>query len=470
MNFTHLHVHTSYSFLDGQCKHPELIARAKELGMNAIAITDHNHLGGTYSFQQECKKQGIKPILGYEVYWTEDRHILAKSSDERNILAAQKALSAKVINQEEYDAITTKGSKKSSKIKVSDIREKIKPYAYDTKQYHLILIAMDQEGWNNIIKLQSESAVDCTFNGRFLCDNELLERYSEGILCTTACIANRIARYINRDNDYAAAENLLIAWNNIFKGRFFLEIQPLNHIDQVRVNKFYTEMSKKYFIPLVATNDVHYIYKEDHDDHDTLLCIGTGKKKSDYDRMKYTNDFWLRSYDEMLKAFQLQYEFNYEELPENYLDRVKEALENTNKVADRIEENIKIGSDVPLIPKVKLKEGQNAPDYLTIQCFKNLYKLAETDEYVKEHLREYEKRLDTELDVIIPKGFADYFLVVQEYVEWCRHNHIIVGPGRGSAAGSLALYLLGITKIADPLKYHLLFERFLSKDRTALPD
>ena len=273
MNFTHLHVHTSYSFLDGQCKHPELIARAKELGMNAIAITDHNHLGGTYSFQQECKKQGIKPILGYEAYWTEDRHILAKSSDERNILAAQKALSTKVINQEEYDAITTKGSKKSSKIKVSDIREKIKPYAYDTKQYHLILIAMNQEGWNNIIKLQSESAVDCTFNGRFLCDNELLKRYSEGILCTTACIANRIARYINRDNDYSAAENLLIAWNNIFKGRFFLEIQPLNHIDQVRVNKFYTEMSKKYFIPLVATNDVHYIYKEDHDVHDTLLCI-----------------------------------------------------------------------------------------------------------------------------------------------------------------------------------------------------
>lgn len=470
MNFTHLHVHTSYSFLDGQCKHPELIARAKELGMNAIAITDHNHLGGTYSFQQECKKQGIRPILGYEAYWTEDRHILAKSSDERNILAAQKALSAKVINQEEYDAITTKGSKKSSKIKVSDIREKIKPYAYDTKQYHLILIAMNQEGWNNIIKLQSESAVDCTFNGRFLCDNELLERYSEGILCTTACIANRIARYINRDNDYSAAENLLITWNNIFKGRFFLEIQPLNHIDQVRVNKFYTEMSKKYFIPLVATNDVHYIYKEDHDDHDTLLCIGTGTKKSDTERLKYTNDFWLRSYDEMIEAFNLQYENHKDILPEDYFSYVQSALSNTNAIANAVDENIRIGSDKPLIPQVKLPEGETAADVFKKRCIEALNNLAEENEYVRTNFLTYKSRLQTEFDVVIPKGFADYFLVVDEYVKWARNNNIPVGPGRGSAAGSLCLYLLGITKIIDPIKSDLLFERFLNPSRTALPD
>lgn len=467
-NLTHLHVHTSYSFLDGMCKPHELIARAKELGMSSIAITDHNHIGGSYDFQKECKNQGIKPILGLEAYWTEDMTELSKPSEERNLDSYKKALEAAEITLTEYDVITKKT--KNSKIKVTEVKEKCKPYAYDTHQYHIIFLAMNQTGWNNLIKLQSEAAVNCTFNGRFLCDNKLIEKYNEGLICTTACVANRIARYINRDKNEAAAKQLLLSWFNIFKDRFYLEIQPLNLKDQINVNKFYLKMSEEYNISIIATNDIHYIYKEDHDDHDTLLCIGTGKKKSDYDRMKYTNDFWLRSYDEMLKAFQLQYEFNYEELPENYLDRVKEALENTNKVADRIEENIKIGSDVPLIPKVKLKEGQNAPDYLTIQCFKNLYKLAETDEYVKEHLREYEKRLDTELDVIIPKGFADYFLVVQEYVEWCRNHKIPLGCGRGSAAGSLALYLLGITKIADPLKYHLLFERFLSKDRTALPD
>ena len=305
-NLTHLHVHTSYSFLDGMCKPHELIARVKELGMSAIAITDHNHIGGSYDFQKECKNQGIKPILGLEAYWTEDMTELSKPSEERNLDSYKKALEAAAITLTEYDVITKKS--KNSKVKVTEVKEKCKPYAYDTHQYHIIFLAMNQTGWNNLIKLQSEAAVNCTFNGRFLCDNKLIEKYNEGLICTTACVANRIARYINRDKNEAAAKQLLLSWFNIFKDRFYLEIQPLNLKDQINVNKFYLKMSEEYNIPIIATNDVHYIYKEDHDDHDTLLCIGTGKKKSDYNRMKYTNDFWLRSYDEMLKAFQLQYE------------------------------------------------------------------------------------------------------------------------------------------------------------------
>mgnify|MGYP003224722193 FL=1 len=282
-DYVHLHVHTSYSFLDGECKPNKLIARAKELGMNAIAITDHNHLGGTLEFQKECLANDIKPILGLEAYYTEDMNMLAKPAEERNQIAADAALKADAITLAEYNVIMKK--EKNSKIKVSDVRDKIKPYNYDTKQYHIIFIAMNQQGWRNLIKLQSEAAVRCTFNGRFLCDNELIRKYSEGIICTTACIANRIARYVNK-NQLDKAEDLLTIWHDIFQDRFYLEIQPLAIPDQMRVNDFYIRMGKKYNIPLISTNDVHYIYKEDHDDHDTLMCIGTGTKKTDTNRMK----------------------------------------------------------------------------------------------------------------------------------------------------------------------------------------
>ena len=468
-NLTHLHVHTSYSFLDGECKPHELIARAKELGMTAIAITDHNHMGGTYAFQKECKAQGLKPILGLEAYYTEDRHILSKPSEERNFMAAQKALASNAITESEYEVLTNKEAKKNSKLKISDLREKIKPYQYDTKQYHIIFLAMNQTGWNNLIKLQSEAAVDCTFNGRFLCDNELIKKYNEGIICTTACIANRIARYVN-NNQLEEAEDLLTIWHSIFQDRFYLEIQPLAVDDQTRVNAFYIKMSEKYNIPLVATNDVHYIYKEDHDDHDTLLCIGTGKKKKDVDRLRYSNDYWLRTREEMVQAFKFQYHNSYDILPDNYFEYVEKALDNTNIIASRIDSNIKIGSSTPMIPQVKLEDGENANDYFSKQCYKGLYELAKKDKFVSDHIDIYERRLVTELNVIIPKGFASYFLVVDEYTKWSRDNDIFVGPGRGSAAGSLALYLLGVTKVIDPIKSNLLFERFLNPDRTALPD
>lgn len=466
-NFTHLHLHTSYSVLDGMCKLEELIPKAKSLGMKALAITDHNHLGGTYQFQKICLENDIKPILGYEAYYTEDTSILSLPIEERNKMAADSALKNGAISEAEYEAYFKTGSTKN--IKKSDVKKKIEPYAYSTKQYHIIFIAKNQIGWQNLIKLQSESAEKCTFNGRFLCDNDLIRKYSEGIICTTACIANRIARYVNEDK-HEEAETLLKTWYEIFGADFYLEIQPLPMKEQVRVNSFYIQMSEKYSIPLIATNDVHYIEKTDHDDHDTLLCIGTGKFKSDWNRMKYSNDFWLRSYDEIIEAFEYQeYKFK-EDLPQHYMDKVKEALENTNHVADMVEKNIQIGSKTPLIPQVKLPEGETAEHRLAKRCWKALYNLALKDEYVKDNLKIYEKRLHEELEVINPKGFASYLLVVDEFITWANKNNCLTGVGRGSAAGSLCLYLLGITKVVDPIKNGLLFSRFLTKDRTAMPD
>lgn len=465
--FIHLHLHTSYSVLDGMCKLNELIPRAKELGMKALAITDHNHLGGTYQFQLICQENGIKPILGYEAYYTDDTSILSLPSEGRNKMAADKALKAGVISEAEHKAMFSKGTVKN--IKKADVKKKIEPYAYSTKQYHIIFIAMNQIGWRNIIKLQSESAEKCTFNGRFLCDNNLIKKYNEGIICTTACIANRIARFVNSDQ-LNKAEELLKEWHNIFQDRFYLEIQPLDLEEQVKVNAFYIKMSEKYNIPLIATNDVHYVRKEDHDDHDTLLCIGTGTFKSAYNRMRYTNDFWLRSYDEMVEAFEEQLIYNNNLLPDNYMDYVGMAMANTVKIADRIEENIKIGSDTMLIPQVKLNDGETAEKVLAKRCWTELYKLAGRDQYVLTNLRKYEARLSEELKVINPKGFASYLLVVDEMIKWSNENGVTTGPGRGSAAGSLCLYLLGITKIVDPIKNGLLFSRFLTKDRTSPPD
>ncbi len=466
-NFTHLHLHTSYSVLDGMCKLEELIPKAKSLGMKALAITDHNHLGGTLQFQKICLENDIKPILGYEAYYTDNTNILSLPVEERNKMAANKALENGAISKEEFDAYFKKGSTKN--IKKETVKKKMEPYAYSTKQYHIIFIAKNQIGWQNLIRLQSESAKKCTFNGRFLCDNNLIKQYHEGIICTTACIANRIARFVNQDK-LEEAEALLKTWYDIFGADFYLEIQPLAMKEQIKVNLFYLGMSKKYSIKLIATNDVHYIEKSDHDDHDTLLCIGTGKFKLDYNRMKYTNDFWLRSYDEMIEAFEYQQYVFKDLVPEDYMDKVQEALENTNLVADKIDENIQIGSKVPLIPQIKLPEGETAEHRLAMRCWKALYDLALKDKYVLNNLKVYEARLKEELSVINPKGFASYMLVVEENIKWCNQNEIMTGPGRGSASGSLCLYLLGITKVVDPIKNGLLFSRFLTKDRTSPPD
>lgn len=472
-NFTHLHVHTGYSFLDGMCRIDELISRAKSLEMTALAITDHNHIGGTYEFQTKCVEAGIKPILGYEAYYNPDTDSINMAPEERKEAAAKKALALCAISQDEYDVLVL--GKKISKITKKSVEAKISAYMPDLRQYHVIFLAQNQKGWENIIRLQSESARLCTYRGRFTCNDALIEKYSDGVICTTACIASKIARIINNEGNYEAAEKFILNWQRIFSDRLYLEMQPLLHIDQIRVNAFLIKMSKKHSIPLIITNDVHYIAETDHDDHDTLLCIGTGHKKSynGPDRMRYSNEFWFRSYGEMLDALIMQQRLDLEEediLPVDYIEICREALEETNRLAGRISSSIKIGSDIPLIPKVRLEKDEAPENVLIKRCFENLYKLSQHDSYVKEHLLEYEERLHREIEVINPKGFASYILAVDEYVSWANKNGCVTGPGRGSAAGSLALYLLGVTKNTDPMKYGLLFERFLTKDRTALPD
>lgn len=449
MNFTHIHNHTYYSLLDGMGSPEERVIKAKELGMTALAITDHNHLGGVLDFQQACKKHGLKPLLGVELYWTWDSSIISLPLEDRDKIAITKAL-------EDGVEIPAKAKKK-------DIAELLKPYQYDTTGYHIILIAKNQIGWKNLCKLQSEAAEKGLFNGRFHCDNNMLRKYSEGLICTTACIGSVISdSFLNNKDEIAYS--IFNEWLNIFgSDNLFVEIQGLDWDKQYKVNKRLIELANNYDVKLIATNDVHYTNKDDNKDHDILLCIGTGKKVADENRMKYRHEFWMRSYDEMIEAFKRQ------DNSDNYINTIKEALANTNLIADMIDEDIKLGSSVPLFTKINIPNRFKTNEtYLTYQCWNRLYK------YLKKHpeynRKEYEKRLNWELYVINKKGYAPYMLTVQEYVEWANNNDCPTGPGRGSAAGSLVLFLLGITKVIDPIQYNLLFSRFLTMDRVALPD
>lgn len=448
-NFTHLHVHDVYSFLDGAGKIEDNVRRAKELGMTALASTNHNHIGGWLDFKLECEEQNIKPILGCEMYQTWDTNILSLTADERREIAIKKYEEATGLE------IPTKIGKK--KITKKEIGELIKDYSYDTKQYHLILLAMNQQGINNLIKLQSEAADKCTYNGRFCCDFEMLEKYNEGLICLSACLGGMIPRAIRKFP--SKVDELITNYKNIFGDRFYLEIQPLDVEEQHFVNTEIVKLSQQYNIELVATNDVHYTLEEDYDDHDTLLCIGIGKNKADENRMKYAHEFWVRDYDEMYNALSKH------DINDTIIEK---ALNNTNIIADRIESNLKIGSSKPLFPKVTLPQGLTPEQYLTLKSYKNLYK------YKIKHpeidILQYEKRLYEELDIINPKGFAPYILKIIENNEYCKSVDIPVGPGRGSAAGSLTLFLNGGTKVVDPIKYNLLFFRFLTKDRKDLPD
>ena len=463
--FTHLHVHTSYSFLDGYCHIPKLVSRAKELGMESLAITDHNHMGGIYEFLQECKKQDIKPILGYEGYQTWDTLSLSKPVEERWADAALKAKEAGDLTEKEAEDLAS-GKKGVKGIK--DIKARAEKHMYDTRQYHLILLAKNQTGLNNLIKLQSESAKVCTYNGRFLFDMPMLRKYSEGVICTTACVANMVASRVRKD-DLDKAEELILEYKNIFGDDFYLEVQPNAFDDQVKVNNFYLTMSQKHNIKLVATSDVHYILKTDNKDHDVLVCVGTGTDIYNPNRMKYDHNFWLKSEEEMQDGF--KYLINTSETEVN-VARAKyalylEAMHNTQEIANKVGE-YKLGSDVPLMPK--LPGVKNTKRKLRELAYKGLYELAKRYDYIANDIKRYEQRLAYELNIINYKNFADYMLIVREYINWADNNGVMTGPGRGSAAGSLVLWCIGITKNIDPIKYDLLFGRFLTIDRTGLPD
>lgn len=460
-NFTHLHVHTSFSFLDGYNSIKKAVARVKELGQTACAITDHNHLGGCPSFQDECAEQGIKPLLGMEGYYTPDMAQAGRPLEERRHDAARRAIEAGVLTEESI-----------VKMKKADLNKKVEPFMYDMHQYHILYIAKNNIGWRNLVKIQSESARLCTYNGRYLADMNLLRKYHEGIICTNACIGSYSAKMVERE-DYDAAEEYILGMKSIFGDDFYLEIQPLNIAQQRDTNLFYMEMARKHSIKAVATNDVHYTLKEDWDDHDTLLCIGTGKKKSDPDRMKYSHDFWIKSEEEMVESFEVQEETLSSKcddlaLLQEYRDFWIEALTNTQEVVSKCEDNIKLGSDKPLFSNVKTSYGRTPKQELHLFAWKGLYEyLAKHPEYDR---KEYENRLHNELEVICPKGFAPYMLAVREYVNWANSNGAPTGPGRGSAAGSLCLFCLGITRNIDPIQNNLLFSRFLTAGRNEMPD
>lgn len=461
MDFVHLHFHTSYSFLDGYNPIKKAVSRIKELGMSACAITDHNSLAGIPEFQAECINNNIKPILGLEGYYTWDIKECSKTLEERQADALNRAIEAGVLPD---NYLETKHKKK-------DYLETIKDYMYDTKQYHIILLAINQIGWHNLVKLQSEASRLCTFNGRFLCDNTLLRKYSEGIICQSACIGSPMAQLLI-NNRIEEAEQLILEWKDIFKDRFYLEIQPLNIPEQRLVNLKYMELCKKHNINPVATNDVHWTNYSDYEDHDTLLCIGTNKKKNDTNRMKYSNDFWIKSKEEMISSFNNQLKTINEEYNNqynnSYIDFYMEALNNTNVIANRIDNNIKLGSDKPLFSDVKVPHNLTPEQYLRLLAWNGLYKYLSNNKELDTRI--YEKRLAFELDIIINKGFAPYIIAVCEYTNWAKTHDCPIGPGRGSAAGSLVLFSIGITNNIDPIKYNLLFSRFLTKDRTAPPD
>ena len=397
MSFAHLHVHTEYSLLDGSNKIKEYVARVKELGMNSAAITDHGVMFGCIDFYKAAKEAGIKPILGCEVY---------------------------VAPGSRFDRETVKG---------------------EERYYHLVLLAENDLGYSNLTKIVSKGYVD-GFYYKPRVDMEILQQYHEGIIALSACLAGEVPRYLVR-NFYEEGKKAALRYQEIFgKGNFFLELQDHGIPEQRLVNQQLMRMSQETGIELVATNDVHYTYESDADSHDILLCIQTGKKVSDEDRMRYEGgQYYVKSEEEMRSLFPY----------------ALQALENTQKIADRCEVNIEFG--VTKLPWFDVPEGYTAWEYLNKLCREGLERLYDP---VTEELKE---RLDYELNTIRTMGYVDYFLIVWDFIKFARDHEIMVGPGRGSAAGSLVSYTLGITQL-DPMRYQLLFERFLNPERVTMPD
>lgn len=397
MAFTHLHVHTEYSLLDGSSKIKELTARVKELGMDSIAITDHGVMYGVIDFYKAAKEAGIKPIIGCEVYVTPGSR---------------------------FDRDNVSG---------------------EDRYYHLVLLAENNQGYQNLMKIVSKGFVD-GFYYRPRVDDELLKTYHEGIIALSACLAGEVQKFLERGMEEEAKKSAL-HYEEIFgKGNFFLELQDHGIPAQRMVNQGLIRLSQELSIDLVATNDCHYTYAEDATPHDILLCIQTGKKVSDTNRMRYEGgQYYIKSEEEMRKLFPY----------------AQEALDNTAKIARRCEVEIEFG--VTKLPKFEVPKGEDSWSYLNKLCDEGMCRRYPDDDGT---LR---KRLEYELNVIHNMGYVDYFLIVWDFIRFARSKGIPVGPGRGSAAGSIVSYCLEITNI-DPVRYGLLFERFLNPERISMPD
>ncbi|MDD6347496.1 MAG: DNA polymerase III subunit alpha [Lachnospiraceae bacterium] len=398
MAFAHLHVHTEYSLLDGSNKIKEYVERVKELGMTSAAITDHGAMYGCIDFYKAAREAGIKPILGCEVY------VAPGSRFDKE---------AGIVGEERY--------------------------------YHLVLLAENDLGYSNLMKIVSAGFVD-GFYYRPRVDKEILRRYHEGIIALSACLAGEVARDLVR-MDYPKAKAAALEYSGIFgPEHFYLELQDHGIAEQKLVNRQLVRMHEETGLPLVCTNDVHYTKAEDAEAHDVLLCIQTGKKVTDEDRMRYEGgQYYVKSQEEMAALF----------------GYIPEALENTGRIAERCEVTIVFGERK--LPAYDVPAGYDAWSYLNAMCREALPRL------YPEVTEEIRQRLDYELETIRSMGFVDYFLIVWDYIKYARDHGIPVGPGRGSAAGSLVSYCLGITQL-DPLKYNLLFERFLNPERVSMPD
>ncbi|MEE1032718.1 MAG: DNA polymerase III subunit alpha, partial [Ruminococcus sp.] len=397
MNFAHLHVHTEYSLLDGSNKIKEYVAQVKALGMNSAAITDHGVMFGCIDFYRAAKAAGINPIMGCEVY---------------------------VAPGSRFDKEMQHG---------------------DDRYYHLVLLAENNQGYSNLMKIVSAGFVEGYYYKPRV-DMEILEKYHEGIIALSACLAGEVSRYLARGL-YIEGKNAALKYQKIFgEGNFFLELQNHGIPEQEMVNQQLMRMSRETGIELVCTNDVHYTYAEDEASHDILLCIQTGKKVQDEDRMRYEGgQYYVKSPEEMAQIFKY----------------APQALENTQKIADRCHVEIEFG--VTKLPKYDVPQGYTSWEYLNKLCYEGLERLYHP---VTEELKE---RLKYELETIQKMGYVDYFLIVWDFIKYARDNDIMVGPGRGSAAGSIVAYTLGITQL-DPIRYQLLFERFLNPERVSMPD
>ena len=398
MSFAHLHVHTEYNLLDGSNKIKECVARVKELGMDSVAITDHGVMFGVIDFYRAAKAEGIKPILGCEVY---------------------------VAPGSRFD--------KEPGVRGED------------RYYHLVLLAENDQGYHNLMKIVSRGFTEGYYYKPRV-DMEVLREFHEGIIALSACLAGEVQKNVLRGM-YEEGKAAALRYQEIFgEGNFFLELQDHGMQEQKQVNQSLLRMSQETRIPLVATNDVHYTYAEDEKPHDMLLCIQTGKKLADEDRMRYEGgQYYIKSEEEMKGLFPY----------------ALEALENTQKIADRC--NVEIEFGVTKLPKYDVPEGYTSWEYLNKLCYEGLKKrYPDGDDSLKE-------RLEYELSVIKSMGYVDYFLIVWDFIKYAKDHGIMVGPGRGSAAGSIVSYCLEITSI-DPIKYQLLFERFLNPERVSMPD
>ena len=405
MAFTHLHVHTEYSLLDGSNKIKEYVKRVKELGMTSAAITDHGVMYGVIDFYRACKAEGINPVIGCEVY---------------------------VAPNSRFDKELTGG---------------------EDRYYHLVLLAENNTGYQNLMKIVSKGFTEGYYY-RPRVDIEVLREYHEGIIALSACLAGEVQRYITKGL-YDEAIKMALKYRDCFgEGNYFLELQDHGLPEQRTVNHQLMRMSRELNIPLVATNDVHYTYEDDVDSHDILLCLQTGKKLADEDRMRYEGgQYYVKSEEEMRRLFPY----------------AQEALDNTQKIADRCHVDIEFG--VTKLPHFEVPEGFTPWTYLNHLCFTGLHERYGADENqpagnTGQTLKE---RLDYELSVIKRMGYVDYFLIVWDFINYAKKNGIAVGPGRGSAAGSIVSYCLHITDI-DPIRYSLLFERFLNPERVSMPD